>query len=98
MQVYSDPRRETNPTALPDCEVFHLTQQDFMAGTIPAGLCCDLANAMKSGSGMFTEAAALAGWYWWSCFPGCMPDSDPNGPHETEQAAIASAQQIGGAS
>ena len=20
------------------------------------------------------------GWYWWSCFPGCMPDSYPQGP------------------
>lgn len=20
------------------------------------------------------------GWYWWACFPGCLPDSDPFGP------------------
>jgi hypothetical protein len=23
------------------------------------------------------------GWYWWSCFPGCLPDGDPIGPFET---------------
>ncbi len=20
------------------------------------------------------------GWYWWSCFPDCLPDGEPNGP------------------
>lgn len=34
------------------------------------------------------------GWYWWPCFPGCMPDSDtPNGPFDTEAEAIADAQE-----
>tara|TARA_R100000278_G_scaffold69922_1_gene55390 strand:+ start:524 stop:730 length:207 start_codon:yes stop_codon:yes gene_type:complete len=28
------------------------------------------------------------GWYWWACFPGCMPDGDPAGPFESEQDAI----------
>jgi hypothetical protein len=36
--------------------------------------------------------AAGAGWYWWTCFPGCMPDSDPYGPFETEADALADAQ------
>ena len=34
-----------------------------------------------------------SGWYWWACFPGCLPDSDPIGPFETEQAAIDDAQE-----
>lgn len=33
-----------------------------------------------------------AGWYWWTCFPGCLPDSDPMGPFETEADALADAQ------
>jgi hypothetical protein len=33
-----------------------------------------------------------AGWYWWSCFPGCLPDGDPCGPFETEAEALADAQ------
>ena len=33
------------------------------------------------------------GWYWWACFPGCLPDSEfPNGPFATEAEAIADAQ------
>lgn len=33
-----------------------------------------------------------AGWYWQACFPGCLPDSEPMGPFETECAAIEDAQ------
>lgn len=35
-----------------------------------------------------------AGWYWWPCFPGCMPDGDPCGPFDTEADAIADAQNF----
>jgi hypothetical protein len=34
-----------------------------------------------------------AGWYYWFCFPGCMPDSEPSGPYDTEEAAIAAARE-----
>lgn len=33
-----------------------------------------------------------AGWYWRSCFPGCLPDSDPFGPFETRDLALTDAQ------
>ncbi len=33
------------------------------------------------------------GFYWWSCFPGCLPDGDPSGPFETEQDAIKDATE-----
>ena len=32
-----------------------------------------------------------AGYYWWACFPGCLPDGDPVGPFETEEEAVADA-------
>ena len=31
------------------------------------------------------------GWWWWSCWPGCLPDSDAFGPFETEALARADA-------
>jgi hypothetical protein len=34
-----------------------------------------------------------AGWYWWTRFPGCMPDGEPSGPFATEADAIADAQE-----
>jgi hypothetical protein len=36
-----------------------------------------------------------AGFYWWPCFPGCIPDGEPSGPFETESAAIEDAQGQG---
>lgn len=27
-------------------------------------------------------------YYWWSCFPACLPDSDAIGPFETYQEAF----------
>lgn len=37
------------------------------------------------------------GWYWWSCTPGCLPDSEPFGPYDTEADALADAQiDLGG--
>jgi hypothetical protein len=40
---------------------------------------------------MYDEEGNLypAGWYYWFCFPGCMPDGEPVGPFETEEAAVA---------
>ena len=35
-----------------------------------------------------------AGWYWWPCFPGCLPDSDPTGPFDTEGEALADARDV----
>ena len=32
------------------------------------------------------------GYYWRSCFPGCLPDGDPMGPFDNEKEAIADAQ------
>ena len=90
MQAYSDPAREENPHALPDVETFHLSQRDF--------ICADdgtwMHDAMHDDSGLsnFQRAADLAGWCWWSCFPGCLPDGDANGPFSAEEDALADAQ------
>jgi hypothetical protein len=41
------------------------------------------------------DAHALEpGWYWWACFPGCLPDGDPVGPFGNEEAAIGDAQAV----
>jgi hypothetical protein len=34
-----------------------------------------------------------AGWYWQSCFPGCLPDGDPIGPFPSKSEALAAAQE-----
>ena len=68
-QAYSDPRRESDPHALPDVETFYASETSDIG--------------FETGEG----------WYYWSCFPGCLPDSDPMGPFETEAEALADARE-----
>lgn len=39
------------------------------------------------------DAEALAGFYWWTCLPGCLPDGEASGPFST--AADAAADALG---
>lgn len=82
-QAYSNPKRASDPRALPDVEVFCHNHEDavFMVPSRCEHLRDD--NGDCTGSG----------WYWWSCFPGCLPDGDPVGPFETEVEALADAQK-----
>ena len=76
-QFYYDPARETETYALPDAEVFYRTKRNNKAD----GWLDDDGNVLP------------AGWYYWTCLPGCLPDSDPIGPFESEEAAVADAQE-----
>lgn len=76
-QAYSDPKRADDPHALPDVEVFYFDGVRFSG---------DDCWADSDGETM------PKGWYWWACFPGCLPDSDPHGPFTTEAEALADAQ------
>ncbi len=79
MQFHTDPERESDPNALPDAEVFTVTAADCQPGT-----------AFLIGANSSTLSP---GFYWWSCLPGCLPDSDPFGPFDTEQEAIDDARE-----
>ena len=39
------------------------------------------------------DPATYEGYYWWACYPGCLPDSDLNGPYATLDEAHADANQ-----
>ena len=74
-QVYSDPSRESLDTALPDVEVFY-ADRDFV-------------NDWNKESRLYGEEGLDdTGWYYWYCFPGCLPDSNPDGPFSSEEEAI----------
>ena len=77
MQTYFDPARKEEPYALPDCEVFYHDGVRYSDDDVWAD---------SDGEPM------PAGWYYWACFPGCMPDSDPTGPFDTAKEAEADAQ------
>lgn len=41
-----------------------------------------------------SEQNEPAGWYWYACFPGCLPDSDPSGPFATSTQAMYDADEF----
>lgn len=83
MQAYSDPSRESDPYALPDVEVFYV-----MRGASGQGYIGEMILDDRK-----VDEPLQQGWYYWSCFPGCLPDSDPVGPFDTEADALADAQE-----
>lgn len=70
-QLYTDPSRTNEPHALPNAEVFHVS---------------------NSTVGIYGDLDMECGWYWWPCFPGCLPDGEPVGPFDTEAEATCDAQ------
>lgn len=43
------------------------------------------------GHGGETWLGCKPGWYWWPCFPGCLPDGEPSGPFPTAEGAYLDA-------
>lgn len=39
------------------------------------------------------DELTAAGWYWWACFPGCLPDSDASGPFASSRQALEDADE-----
>ena len=91
MQFYTDPARADDTYALPDAEVFHVDAIDLEdEDTCFADL---VAGKVEDGYDRDEAIHDLIGFYWWCCFPGCMPEGDPMGPFATQEDAIADARE-----
>ena len=90
MMIYSDTERETMEHALPDVEVFYHEHAKRELCALNAGN-----KAALYGECIIDEEGDCrgTGYYWWSCFPGCLPDSEPLGPFDTEEDAIADSRE-----
>lgn len=93
-QAYSDPRRASDPHALPDVETF------YVGPPMHSEFAPSIRYAFKSrdytqGDPTLSVPAEQweSGWYWQPCFPGCLPDGEPIGPFATEAEALADSQQ-----
>lgn len=82
-QHYSDPSRAEETYSLPDVETFEVGAWT-PAEECPHCFACDETYGDHNEN--------CFGFYWQSCFPGCLPDSDPFGPFATEAEAVADAQ------
>lgn len=94
MQFYTDPTRENDPHALPDAETFQANTANCPDCGSPECVVDDDAPCGACGRGFARPwNDSRIAWYWWPCFPGCLPDSDPIGPFDSEDAAIADARE-----
>jgi hypothetical protein len=102
---YSNPEREGDDFALPDIEVFQLTAHEVAAMDEDAvfefmqrpeyrlaGFNGPAREAMLEA--IVEEYGIKGGWFWWSCFPGCLPDSSPMGPFASHAEALKDAQDV----
>jgi hypothetical protein len=103
MQAYSNPEREHDTWALPDLEIFELTareiaerDEDMIHEFMKRPEYRLAAFNGRARDAMFQEMidenCIEGGWFYWYCFPGCMPDSDAIGPYVSAQAARQAAQ------
>ena len=103
-QEYSDPKRESDPHALPDIEVFELTAHEvagldqdtiyeYMARAEFRLAAMNSRNREAMFDAIVEEEGIRGGWFWWACFPGCLPDGPPNGPFGSYAEALADARE-----
>ncbi len=78
---YLDPKRENDPHALPNVEVIYMDSEKCNAMNLELSTIADSWDSWE------------VGFYWWTCFPGCLPDSDPHGPFASEDEALADARE-----
>lgn len=101
---YSDQRRASDPHALPNVETFHARivqidcarcgESELPEGADFADLICRSCEQAPQTAGFVSNADGTpkTGWFYWFCFPGCLPDGEPMGPFATEQEALADAR------
>lgn len=101
-QHYSDPSRESDPHALPDVETFKAYPHECLGCGEVSPLAPDYYGVLYPNETTCPHCLKVAGfyrtsveprWYWWACFPGCLPDSEPSGPFDTEAEALADARE-----
>jgi hypothetical protein len=101
-QEYSNPKRANDEHALPDIEVFELSaeeavqqDEDLMweaCKQFPLAH-MNFRDHNNAIAWAVEESGATSGWFWWSCFPGCLPDGPAIGPFKTQAEALADARE-----
>jgi hypothetical protein len=102
-QHYSNPKRAKVLYSLPDIEVWqdavwHVEcrcgEYEIPEPALLTDVTCPSCERKPLAVGGISDkdGKPKLGWFWWFCFPGDLPDGDPNGPFDTEQAALDDAR------
>jgi len=68
-------------------ETFFVSWRDFAEASVDTWQGERMAETTES-CNWLSEAESLQGWYWWTCQPGCLPDSEADGPYGSAQDAV----------
>jgi DNA-directed RNA polymerase subunit RPC12/RpoP len=96
-QFFSNPKRETAPYAMPDAEAWRAEVYRFDCetcgdmllheGEVDAATDGVQCPSCQGNRGTLVRTGEKK-WWAWFCFPGCMPESEPFGPFDSEKQAI----------
>ena len=92
---YTSEKESADRWTLPSIETFYVHAMPRRAydRTYAADICRGEYGEGSGCEGNGCEHCPAAGWYWQTCLPGCMPDSEPFGPFDTEGEALADARE-----
>ena len=97
---YMNPDDASNPNRLPNIETFQAVYGECpecgVQVTEIAAPTADTRKACPTYECQMDEVSVALeqfGWFYWFCLPGCMPDSEPIGPFDTEEAALEHARE-----
>lgn len=105
---YSNTKLASNTWLLPNIEVFSAPiyivacdhcRRDDDENHVPACIECGNDATLlplepeESDAKIRAEKTERVGFWWWTCLPGCLPESDAFGPFATYDAALADARE-----
>jgi len=87
-EVFEEWQAKHRAKKLAGIEIFEVTAGDFLNAEAGSWQADRLQVVVLTETPAVEQAAqSLAGFYWWSCQPGCLPDGEANGPFETAEEA-----------
>jgi len=91
---YSNPARESEPTALPNVDIWRDDGRECAdcGSTVPVSSMEPGIDACPDCGSTARPSATFPGYWHAFGFPGCLHDSEPVGPFDTEAEALADAR------
>ena len=86
--IFEEWQAKHRAAKLKNVEIFEVTADEFLSAESGTWQADRLqVTALTELPAIDQAAQAIAGFYWWTCAPGCLPDSEAVGPFETREEA-----------
>jgi hypothetical protein len=96
---YLNDELAADPTKIPNIEVFEAAyalcpecSSLIFDPTVTRGTVAQCVGSDECAADEMRVALDKVGWFWWYCQPGCLPDSEAEGPFRSEEDALEDAR------